>query len=458
MFDINLDLIKKYDRPGPRYTSYPTAPHFNDSFTADKYLDEIIRTNNDKNPPDLSLYYHLPFCDTLCYFCGCNMIITRNRDRIKEYIKYLKNEIDLLRKYIIPERKVVQLHWGGGTPTHLNPDEIIDLISFINKSFDIKSNAEEGCEIDPRGLTREHLEALRHGGFNRISMGVQDFNDKVQKAVNRIQPEEMTRQVVNWVRELGFQSVNLDLMYGLPFQSIETFEKTVDATIDISPDRIAVFNYAHVPWMKKHMALIKPEDLPAPEEKLNILKMTTEKLTDAGYVFIGMDHFAKPTDELTIAQRDKKLYRNFQGYSTNAGTDLYGMGITSISQIGKCYTQNFKKEKEYFDSLNNETLPVERGYYLTDDDVIRRYVITRLMCDFEIDFESVEKIFQINFRNYFANALHGMNEFIDDGLVEIKNNKLQVTPMGRLLIRNIAMHFDGYIERKEDTARYSRTV
>ncbi len=458
MFNINLDLIKKYDQPGPRYTSYPTAPHFNDSFTADKYLDEIIRTNNEKNPPELSLYYHLPFCDTLCYFCGCNMIITRNRDRIKEYMKYLKNEIDLLRKYIIPDRKVVQLHWGGGTPTHLNPDEIIDLISFINKSFEIKSNTEEGCEIDPRGLTREHLEALRHGGFNRISMGVQDFNDRVQKAVNRIQPEEMTRRVVNWVRELGFHSVNLDIMYGLPFQSIETFEKTVDATIDISPDRIAVFNYAHVPWMKKHMALIKPEDLPIPEEKLNILKMTTEKLTNAGYVFIGMDHFAKPTDELTIAQREKKLYRNFQGYSTNAGTDLYGMGITSISQIGKCYTQNIKKEKEYFDSLDNEILPIERGYYLTDDDIIRRHVITRLMCDFEIDFESIENIFKINFENYFRNALREMNEFIDDGLVEIKNRNLNVTPMGRLLIRNIAMHFDGYIERKEDTARYSRTV
>ena len=249
MYNIDLELIKKYDRPGPRYTSYPTAPHFNSSFTNEKYLDEIIRTNNEADSPDLSLYYHLPFCDTLCYFCGCNMIITRNRDRIQEYIKYLKNEIDLLRTFIKTDRKVVQLHWGGGTPTHLNPDEIIDLVSFINKSFEIRSDAEEGCEIDPRGLTKEHLEALRSGGFNRISMGVQDFNDKVQRAVNRLQPEEMTRQVVSWVRELGFKSINLDLMYGLPFQSLETFEKTLDATINISPDRIAVFNYAHVPWM-----------------------------------------------------------------------------------------------------------------------------------------------------------------------------------------------------------------
>lgn len=458
MFNIDLELIKKYDRPGPRYTSYPTAPHFTDSFTSEKYLDEIIRTNNETNPPDLSLYYHLPFCDTLCYFCGCNMIITRNRDRIKEYIKYLKNEIDLLRTFIVPNRKVAQLHWGGGTPTHLDPDEITDLISYINKSFDFKANAEEGCEIDPRGLTKEHLEALRHGGFNRISMGVQDFNEKVQIAVNRVQPEDMTRQVVSWIRDLGYHSINLDLIYGLPFQSAETFAKTVDATIDISPDRIAVFNYAHVPWMKKHMALIKPEDLPTPEEKLQILKMTIEKLTNAGYVFIGMDHFAKPNDELAIALREKKLYRNFQGYSTHAGADLYSMGITGISQIGKSYAQNVKKEKEYFEALSNETFPIERGVYLTDDDLLRRHVITKVMCDFELDFGSVDKKFGIEFEKYFGKGLEGMVEFIADGLVEIKNRKLTVTEMGRLLIRNIAMNFDGYIERKEDNARYSRTV
>ena len=458
MFDINLDLIKKYDKPGPRYTSYPTAPHFNDSFTPEKYLDEIIRTNNEANPPDLSLYYHLPFCDTLCYFCGCNMIITRNRSRIEEYIKYLKNEIDLLRSYIVTSRKVVQLQWGGGTPTHLNPDEITDLISYINKNFEFKPDAERGCEIDPRELTRDHLAALRNGGFNRISMGVQDFNEQVQKAVNRIQPEDMTRQVVSWVHELGFQSVNLDLMYGLPFQSLETFAKTVDATIDISPDRIAVFNYAHVPWLKKHMALIKPEDLPVPEEKLQILKMTTEKLTNAGYVFIGMDHFAKPDDELAVALREKKLYRNFQGYSTHAGADLYGTGITSISQIGKSYSQNVKKEKEYFVALDNGTIPIERGYYLSDDDILRRHVITKVMCDFELDFEVIDKTFNIEFEKYFGNGLEGMVDFIADGLVEIKNRKLTVTQMGRLLIRNIAMNFDGYIERKEDKARYSRTV
>jgi len=458
MFEINLDLIKKYDKPGPRYTSYPTAPQFNNEFTHGKFLDEIIRTNNEPHPPDLSLYYHIPFCDTLCYFCGCNMLITRNRDRIKEYVKYLKNEIDLLRTYIKPGRRVAQLHWGGGTPTHLNPDEISDLISYINDSFEFDKESEEGCEIDPRGLTKEHLEALRNGGFNRISMGVQDFNEQVQNAVNRLQPEEMTRQVVSWVRELNFQSINLDLMYGLPFQTMETFSKTVGATIDISPDRIAVFNYAHVPWMKKHMELIKPEDLPKPEEKLEILKMTIEKLIAAGYIFIGMDHFAKPDDELAIALKEKKLYRNFQGYSTHAGADLYGLGITSISQIGRVYSQNVKKEKEYFELLDKNLFPVERGYYLSDDDILRRYVITKIMCDFELDFSSTEKLFGIEFGKYFKSAIEGMTDFINDGLVEIKNNKLFVTDMGRLLIRNIAMNFDWYIEQKTDKAKYSRTV
>lgn len=458
MFEIDLNLIRKYDKPGPRYTSYPTAPQFNESFTSERYLDEIIRTNNLENPPNLSLYFHIPYCDTLCYFCGCNMIITRNRDRIKEYLRYLKNEIDLLRSYINDGRKVVQLHWGGGTPTHLNPDEITDLKSYINKNFDIGSNAEQGCEIDPRGLTKEHIEALRNSGFNRISMGVQDFNEKVQKAVNRIQPEDMTREVIEWVRELKFHSINLDLIYGLPFQTVESFSETVDKIIDISPDRIAVFNFAHVPWMKKHQALIKPEDLPKPEEKLQILKMTIEKLTSAGYVFIGMDHFAKPNDELAIALREKKLYRNFQGYSTHAGCDLYGFGITSISQIGRCYAQNVKKEKEYYDKLNDELIPTERGFYLSDDDLLRRHVITKIMCDFELDFSSVENQFNIEFENYFKRSLENLTEFISDGLVEIKNRKLIVTQMGRLLVRNIAMNFDWYIEQKADKAKYSRTV
>ncbi len=458
MFDIDLDLIKKYDKPGPRYTSYPTAPHFNESFTPEDYKNEILKTNDGENLPGLSLYYHLPFCDTLCYFCGCNMIVTRNRDRIKTYLDYLKKEIDMLSGLISPDRLVEQLHWGGGTPTHLNPDEIADLIGYINKKFNFTGDAEEGCEIDPRELTRAHLEALREGGFNRISMGVQDFNPDVQKAVNRIQPEDMTRQVVQWVRELKFESINLDLIYGLPLQTLEEFEKSVDIIIDISPDRIAVFNYAHVPWMKKHQAIIKEEELPKPEVKLDILKMTIEKLTSAGYVFIGMDHFSKPGDELTKALEAKKLYRNFQGYSTHAGADLYAMGITSISQLDRVYAQNIKNEKEYFAALDQGILPVSKGYLLNDDDLLRRFVITKIMCDFELDFGMVEEKFGINFRQYFSSGLENLKSFEDDNLLKLSDNGFSVSEMGRLLIRNIAMNFDGYIERKEDAGRYSRTV
>ncbi len=458
MFEIDLAKYKKYDKPGPRYTSYPTAPHFSDSFTHENYLDEIIKTNYGEGLPDLSLYFHLPFCDTLCYFCGCNMIITRNRDRVKEYIEYLKKEIDMIRTYLLPERKVTQLHWGGGTPTHLKPEEINELASYIKDNFQFREDSENGCEIDPRELTRAHLEALRNNGFNRISMGVQDFNEKVQKAVNRIQPEDITRQTVQWVRELEFSSINLDLMYGLPFQTIDTFAETVDKMIDISPDRIAVFNYAHVPWMKKHQALIHPEDLPAAEIKLEILKMTIEKLTGAGYVFIGMDHFAKPDDELATALKEKKLYRNFQGYSTRSGTDLYAMGITAISQLYNVYAQNYKTEKEYFNAIDNETIPAAKGYRLNDDDILRRDVVMKLMCNFELEFESIEKKYNINFKEYFSWGLNNLKEMEQDELVVLTDKKIEVTQMGKLLIRNIAMNFDGYIERKEDHARYSRTV
>ncbi|HSL90324.1 MAG TPA: oxygen-independent coproporphyrinogen III oxidase [Ignavibacteriaceae bacterium] len=458
MFEIDLKKFKKYDKPGPRYTSYPTAPQFNESFTHEDYLDEIVKTNYGANLPDLSLYYHIPYCDTLCYFCGCNMIITRNRDRIKEYNSYVKKEIDLLRQYVLPNRLVSQHHWGGGTPTHLNPDEINDLASYINKSFNFKPDSENSCEIDPRELTKTHLEALRNNGFNRISMGVQDFNEKVQKAVNRIQPEDITVQAVQWIRELKFQSLNLDLIYGLPFQTVEDFAVTVDKIIDISPDRIAAFNYAHVPWMKKHMALIHPEDIPAPEVKLEILKMTIEKLTSAGYEFIGMDHFAKPDDELSVAMREKKLYRNFQGYSTNAGADLYAMGITSISQLKNIYAQNYKTEKEYYTAIDNGILPTTKGYRLTEDDHIRREVIMKLMCNFEINFKDIENQFNIDFNKYFAWGLNNLSAMQNDDLLEISIDSIKVKNMGRMLIRNIVMNFDGYIERKEDKAKYSRTV
>ncbi len=457
-FSIDLDMVRKYDRPGPRYTSYPPAPHFTESFGPENFLEEIVATNAGENLPGLSLYFHLPYCDTLCYFCGCNMIVSRNRNRIVRYLSYLKREVDLIQNHLAPGRKVEQLHWGGGTPTHLLPEEIRDLGAFIHSRFEFAPGAEKSCEIDPRELTKDHLAALREAGFNRVSMGVQDFNPMVQKAVNRIQPEEMTREVINWVRELGFDSLNLDLIYGLPHQTVASFADTVEKIIEISPDRIAVFNFAYVPWMKKHQKLIDPATLPAPEEKLSILKVTIEKLTGAGYVFIGMDHFAKPDDELSIALREKKLYRNFQGYSTHAGAHLYAFGITSISQLPKVYAQNARTEKEYYRAIDEGRPATIRGYRLTDDDLLRREVIMRLMCDFELDTHAIERQFGIRFQEYFAWGMENLREMIDDGLVWFEDGMLHVSEMGRLLIRNIALNFDGFIERKQDPMRYSRTI
>ena len=458
MIEINVDLIKKYDKPGPRYTSYPPATHFNDSFTHRNFTEEIVRTNSVSDFPDLSLYFHLPYCDSLCYFCGCNMIVTRKRSRIKKYVSYLKREIDMISGLLSPDREAIQMHWGGGTPTHLDPEEIRDLTDYIRQRFRLKKDIEAGCEIDPRELTREHLEALRKGGFNRISMGVQDFQPEVQKAVNRIQPEELTSQVISWVRELGFQSFNLDLMYGLPFQTIKSFEKTIDKVIELSPNRLALFNFAYIPWVKKHMKAIRSEDLPAAETKLSILKMSIEKLLEAGYVFIGMDHFAKPDDELAIALKEKRMYRNFQGYSTHAGTDLYAMGLTSISQFGKIYAQNIKDENGYFQLLDENVLPLAKGFTLNEDDLLRREVIIRLMCDFELKFDSVEKKYDIEFDRYFAWGLSNLKDMIEDDLVVLEDRKLTVTENGRLFIRNIAMNFDGYLERQEDNSRYSKTI
>ncbi len=455
---LDLELIKKYDRPGPRYTSYPTAPHFNENFIETDYLNEIDRSNKMENPPDLSLYAHIPYCDTMCYFCGCNMIATKDRERIGKYTEYLKKELEILRNRLKPDRKVEQLHFGGGTPTHLNPDEIEDISAFINSLFDFTEDTEAGCEIDPRELTKEHLEALRNGGFNRISMGVQDFDEKVQKSVNRIQSEELTLKTIGWIHELGFESLNLDLIYGLPFQTEDTFSGTVDKIIEIDPDRIALFNYAHVPWLKKHQKLIRQEDLPSPEEKLNIMKMTVMKLLDAGYVFIGMDHFAKPQDELAVAMDEKKLYRNFQGYTTHAGADLHALGITGISQLERVYAQSIKTEQEYYAALDEDKLPVFKGYILNRDDIIRRRVIMKLMCSFEVLFEEIEAEFGIDFKKYFKNSFAPLKEMADDGLINLTNDKITVKNPGRFLVRNIAMNFDGFLENTSDNNRYSRTI
>lgn len=443
---VNIDVLKKFDAPGPRYTSYPPAPLFSEEFTPDDFKKSIIQNNEAHNTKDLSLYFHIPFCDTLCYFCGCNMVVTRDRKKINKYIQYLKKEISLTKELLSPERKVTQLHWGGGTPSYLNPDEILDLGEFTNENFLFVNDPELGVEIDPRGLTIEHLECLRKVGFNRISLGIQDFDKRVQEAVNRIQSETLTTTVIEWARELGFKSINVDLIYGLPFQEIKSFEYTLDRIIDISPDRIAVFNFAYVPWLKPHQKIIKSSDLPPLETKLQLLKLSIEKLTSNGYVYIGMDHFAKPTDELSVAQKEKTLYRNFQGYSTRAGTDLYAFGISAISQVQDVYAQNVKDFNQYYQKIDGALHPAGQGYRMNKDDMVRKEVIMQLMCNMELDKSKIEKMFDISFDNYFLSSLSKLQQFTDDGLIVNNSEKIIINPMGRLIIRNIAMCFDAYID------------
>lgn len=456
---LDVDILKKFNQPGPRYTSYPTAPVFSDKFTSEDFKREIVETNSADSRAPISLYYHFPFCDTLCYFCGCNMIVTQKREHIAEYNRYLKKEMDLLVPLISKGRKVEQLHWGGGTPTHLFPDEIRDIGFDIKSRFDFSEDIEASVEIDPRELTFDHLKALREVGFNRTSFGVQDFNYEVQKAVNRIQSEELTRQTVTWARELGFQSINLDLIYGLPFQTLETFRETIDKVAEISPDRIAVFNYAHVPWLKKHMNLIKAEDLPSTEERLQILKMTIETLLSAGYEYIGMDHFAKPTDELAIAQKNGTLYRNFQGYSTKAGCDVYAFGLSAISQFENIYAQNLKRLPDYYKRIDSGDAATNVGYRMTADDHIRKETIMQLMCNLEIDKRDIETKFGINFESYFASDIPKLNVFIQDGLLENDSEKIKVVGSGILVIRNIAMCFDAYLEKMmAEKPVFSKTV
>jgi oxygen-independent coproporphyrinogen-3 oxidase len=456
---VDVELLKKYDRPGPRYTSYPTAPYFHTGVGPEVFEQHI--KNDDQNLPnkDISLYFHLPFCDTLCYFCGCNMMVTRNRDKIETYIDYLEKEMALLKSRLSADRKVIQLHWGGGTPTHLSPDQIRRLGTLIHKFFNFRDNAEVSVEIDPRELTREHMVALHEVGFNRCSMGVQDFDPKVQETINRIQPEDLTRKTVGWARELGFGSLNLDLMYGLPHQSLATYEKTIDTILDIEPDRLAVFNYAHLPHMIKHQKLINEVDLPGPDVKLQLLKLSIEKLTSNGFVYIGMDHFARPLDELTIAMNKGTLYRNFQGYSTHAGINLLAIGITSISMLSGLYVQNYKTLNEYYETLDKGVLPAMRGVELNDDDQVRREVITELMCNFHLRKEKIEKKYDIEFDSYFSESLKLLDIFVGDNLVELTADEIIVTSAGRLLVRNIAMNFDAYLMRKEENKpQFSRTV
>ena len=456
---VDIELLRKYSAPGPRYTSYPTAPAFSAAFGPDEYREAIEQSNNVAEDSPISLYFHFPYCDTLCYFCGCTMLITHSRSHIREYNEYLKREIALVAPKISKKRSVSQLHWGGGTPSYLDPGEIRDIGSFIRNQFTYDERIEASVEIDPRGLTYEHMKALRDVGFNRISIGVQDFDIRVQEAVNRIQPESITRDAINWSRELGYESINLDLIYGLPHQTLRSFAETVDKVIEMSPDRLAVFNYAHVPWLKPHQRLILDEDLPPPELKLEIFKMTTEKLLDAGYWSVGMDHFAKETDELAVAQRNGTLYRNFQGYSTKAGCDLYGFGMSAIGHFRETYQQNAKTLPEYYRMIGSNSFATHVGYRMTKDDHIRKEVIMRIMCDMGITKKNIESKFGITFDGYFDDALPRLGPFVEDGLVSILPEKIVVNGMGRLVIRNIAMCFDAYLDQMmKDKPIFSKTV
>jgi oxygen-independent coproporphyrinogen-3 oxidase len=454
--NVNLDLVKKYNVAGPRYTSYPPATKFANTLT-EPDLDALLAADN---PDDrgLSLYFHLPFCETLCWFCGCTTVITQDHGASKPYLDYLEREVARMAQRINPKRKVVQLHWGGGSPTFLKPDEIRRLGEIIRRHFTLADNIEAGVEVDPRRLTRDHILALREVGFNRASLGVQDFDEQVQVAVHRRQPRELTQQVLDWARELGFGSVNFDLIYGLPHQTVATFRQTLETVLTMGPDRLAVFSYAHVPWIKPAQKILEQKILPSPEVKLELLKLVIERLTAEGrYEYIGMDHFARPGDELVTAQRQKTLQRNFQGYSTRGEADIYAFGMSAISQIPAAYWQNEKELPAYGAAVGAGRLPLARGYVLTADDKIRRETIMRVMCDLGLDYGAMTGKLGVDFETYFAAELAALAPFAADGLVQLKPGGLEVTDAGRMFIRNIAMSFDNTLSHQTER-RHSKTI
>ncbi len=456
--DVRFDreLVKKYDRPGPRYTSYPTAPQFHEGFGSGEYSELLLESRRGALP--LSLYVHVPFCETRCFFCGCNVIVSRNRERARAYLPWLDREMALAAELLdAPARRVIQIHWGGGTPTFLPPAEILGLMASIRRSFGVAPDCEIGVEVDPRRLTDEHLDALAAAGVNRLSMGVQDLDPAVQKAVNRVQPVAETWQVLESARRRGMGSVNVDLIYGLPHQTPRSFAATVDEVIRMSPDRIAVFNFAYLPEMFPHQGVIDAGALPGPEAKLTILEETIARLTGAGYVFIGMDHFAKPEDPLARALADGTLTRNFQGYSTCGRTDLAAFGVSSISHVAGGFAQNVKGIEEYGQALAGGRFPVYRGLVSTPEDRLRRDVILQIMGRFELDKDEIEAAHDIDFDRHFGAELARLEPLAADGLVAIGPRRVTVTGPGRLLVRNVAMVFDEYLGHARE-AHYSRTV
>ncbi len=455
MSDIIWDshLIQKYNQSGPRYTSYPTALEFNESYQDEDFKAAAARYPN----KPLSLYVHIPFCHKLCYFCACNKIITRHQHKVDIYLDYLEKEIKY-RSALFKQRKVTQIHWGGGTPTYLNEEQSLRLMAMLRKHFDVSDEAEISIEMDPREIELDMLDHLRAIGFNRISMGIQDFNKEVQKLVNREQDEEFIFALMKRAKELGFTSTNIDLIYGLPKQTVESFLFTLQKVIELNPDRMSVFNYAHLPSRFAAQIKIKDEMLPAPEIKLEILQKTIETLGQAGYKFIGMDHFAKPNDELAIAQDNGVLHRNFQGYTTQEDADLLGMGVSAISLLGDSYAQNHKELKQYYAEVEMRGIALHKGLTMTKDDCLRRDVIKALICNFKLDYATFEQQYNIEFKRYFAEDLDLLAPLAQDGLLAITDTGLTVSPQGRLLIRNICMCFDIYSRQQARRQQFSRII
>ena len=457
-FEFDRDLVRKYDGFGPRYTSYPTADRFTDAFTAEHYVNALALRNHSRPAHPLSLYVHLPFCDTICYYCACNKVITKDHSRSAKYVRHLGLEIARVGSLVEGDRTVSQLHWGGGTPTFLSHDEMAALMSALCEHFAVVADAEVSIEVDPRKVDGATIAFLASLGFNRLSVGIQDFDPAVQIAVNRIQSEEQTRGVIDAARQHGFTSINADLIYGLPRQTVAGFAATLDQVAAAAPDRIALYSYAHVPHLFKPQRSIREAELPSPEAKLAILALAIEKLGAAGYVYIGMDHFAKPGDELAIAQRARKLHRNFQGYSTKPDCDLIGFGISAIGKVGTAYIQNAKTLDQYYALVEANRLPVMRGIELDADDLVRRAVIQKLMCDFAVDFAEIGAAHAIRFGDYFATELEALASFEADGLVAVSADSIAVTPRGKLLVRSIAMTFDRRLREAQERARYSRVI
>ncbi len=451
-----FELVRKYNIPGPRYTSYPTAPQFSEAIDRAVLIDEIAVDNQDDKAP-LSLYFHLPFCESLCWYCGCTTVITRRRASAGEYVSCLEKELAFTAPLLNSARPVTQLHFGGGTPTFLPPAEIDRLAAAIHRHFRFSADSENSVEIDPRRLTKAHVEAFRRLGCNRASLGVQDTNPEVQLAVHRWQPLQQTAQAITWLREAGFQSVSIDLIYGLPLQTPESFAKTLDEIIALNPDRLAVFSYAHVPWIKPAQKIFDTRgQLPTTEAKLAMLTTAIARLTAAGYGQIGMDHFARPDDELAVAFREGTLHRNFQGYTTRAGASLYGFGMSSISQTDGSFRQNHKELPDYIAAVEGGRLPVERGYLLSDDDRRRRTIISDIMCGRGLDFASLSQRLGLDFATTYATELASLADLEADGLLVRRGQNVELTESGHLFLRIIAMRFDVHLARRP--ASFSKTI